>query len=175
MGGSPPPVGADTNYRAPGTSGVYSSLMDTVQFAVDDSSGITEVLISINGTSLIDLARTAEQPWADREGKTHLAGSYMGLGPWAIGGSSAHFLDNPHAVWFDDGDTVLLGCDCGEWGCWPLVADITATDVQVAWTRFRQGHRDWDLSALGPFVFARTDYEQALRSLDEDLHAYPPG
>lgn len=149
--------------------------MDTVQFAVDDSSGIAEVIISINETSLIDLARTAEQPWADREGKPDLAGSYTGLGPWAIGGSSTHFLDNPHAVWFDDGDTVLLGCDCGEWGCWPLVAHIDVTHTHVAWSRFRQGHREWDLSALGPFVFARTEYEEALRKLDEGLRAYPVG
>lgn len=149
--------------------------MDTVQFAVDDSSGITEVIISINETSLIDLARTAEQPWADREGKPDLAGSYMGLGPWAIGGSSIHFLGNPHAVWFDDGDTVLLGCDCGEWGCWPLVAHIGVTHTQVAWSRFRQGHRDWDLSALGPFVFARVEYEEALRELDEELRGFPAG
>ncbi|SEC07396.1 hypothetical protein SAMN04489844_1625 [Nocardioides exalbidus] len=149
--------------------------MDTVQFAVNDSSGTTEVIIRINETSLIDLARAAEQPWADREGKPNLAGSYMGLGPWALGGSSTHFLDNPRAVWFDDGDTVLLGCDCGEWGCWPLVADITATDVQVTWSCFRQGHRDWNLSTLGPFVFARPEYDEALRKLDEDLRAYLGG
>jgi hypothetical protein len=149
--------------------------MDSVQFAVDDSTGTAEVVIVINETSLIDLSRTAEQPWADLEGKPDLAGSYMGLGPWAVGGSSTHFLDNPHAVWFDDGDTVVLGCDCGEWGCWPLVAHITVTQDQVEWSRFRQGHREWDLSTLGPFVFARTQYEQALRKLDEDLRACPPG
>ncbi|MCW2738121.1 hypothetical protein [Nocardioides sp.] len=149
--------------------------MDTVQFAIDDSSGITQVIISVNETSLIDLARAAEQPWTDREGKPDLAGSYMGLAPWAIGGSATHFLENPRAVWFEDGDTVLLGCDCGERGCWPLVADITVTHAQVAWSRFRQGHREWDLSTLGPFVFARTEYEQALSKLDEDLRAYPAG
>ena len=59
------------------------------------------------------------KPWADREDKAHLAGSYVGLGPWAIGGYSTHFLGNPQPVWFADGDTVLLGCDCGEWGAGP--------------------------------------------------------
>jgi len=149
--------------------------VDTVRLVVDDRSGTTEITISINGTSLIDLARTVEQPWADREGKPQLAGSYMGLGPWALGGSSMHFLGSPHAVWFNDGDTVLLGCDCGEWGCWPLVADIIASDAEVVWTRFRQGHRDWDLSALGPFIFDRAHYELALQRLDEDLRRYPAG
>lgn len=149
--------------------------MDRVEFAVDDSVGSIEVTITINGVSLIDLARTAEQPWADREGDPRLAGSYMGLGPWAIGGSSAHFLHRPHASWFGDGDTVLLGCDCEEWGCWPLTADVIATDSHVAWTHFRQGHRDWDLSLLGPFSFDRVEYEDALRRLDEDLRAHPAG
>jgi hypothetical protein len=149
--------------------------MDRVQFAVTGSSGVAEVMIILNDVSFIDLARTAEQPWADREGKPGLAGSYMGLGPWAIGGSSTHFLNDPHAVWFDDGDTVLLGCVCGEWGCWPLTADISATEAHVAWTRFRQGHRDWDLSALGPFTFHLPGYRQALQKLDEDLRGYPAG
>lgn len=145
--------------------------MDTVRFALKVSRRITEIAIIINGVSLIELARTAEQPWADREGKPDLAGSYEGLQPWVIGGSAAHFLDDPHAVWFDDGDTVLLGCQCGEWGCWPLTADVHATDTQVAWSHFRQGHRDWDLSALGPFVFDRSQYEHALHELDEALPA----
>lgn len=149
--------------------------MDTVRFTVDDSAGTTEIMITISGAPLIDLARTAEQPWADGEGNPHLAGSYMGLGPWAIGGSSAHFLTQPRAVWFGDGDTVLLGCDCGEWGCWPLTADISASDDRVVWTHFRQGHRDWDLSTLGPFTFARAAYEQALHELDEELRALPGG
>ena len=149
--------------------------MDTVQFTVLERSGTAEITISINGTSLIELARTVEQPWADREGKPDLAGSYAGLGPWAFGGTSAHFLDRPRAVWFGDGDTVLLGCDCGEWGCWPLTADISTGDTTVVWTHFRQGHRDWDLSALGPFTFERTAYELALRQLDDDLSAHPNG
>jgi hypothetical protein len=65
--------------------------------------------------------------------------------------------------WFEDGDTVLLGCECGEWGCWPLTARVEIGDGVVRWTGFRQGHRDWDLSALGPFEFELEQYMTALR------------
>lgn len=57
---------------------------------------------------------------------------------------------------------MLLGCQCGEWGCWPLTARIEVTDEVVRWSGFRTGHRDWDLAALGPFEFDRARYERAI-------------
>jgi hypothetical protein len=38
-------------------------------------------------------------------------------------------------------DVPLLGCECGEWGCWPLVARIDQADGVVEWSHFRQPHR----------------------------------
>lgn len=87
----------------------YASRMDTVWFVVDGRSGTTEITVSVSGTPLIDLARTVEQPWADREGEPHLAGSYLALGPWAIGGSSTHFLDHPHAIGSTTATVLLAG------------------------------------------------------------------
>jgi hypothetical protein len=63
---------------------------------------------------------------------------------------------------FGDGETILLGCVCGEPSCWPLTAQVEVGDATVTWTGFRTGHRDWDLSGLGPFVFDRHQYETAL-------------
>jgi hypothetical protein len=37
--------------------------------------------------------------------------------------------------------TPVLGCECGEWGCWPLMARITATTDLVIWDCFEQQHR----------------------------------
>ena len=54
-----------------------------------------------------------------------------------------HYLGEPRDTWFDDGDTV---------------GDV------VTWRNFRNGHRDWDLSAIGPFVFDRTQHEKTLRA-----------
>ena len=120
------------------------------------------VTIWINGRRLQDLARDVEQPFAAAEGKVQLAGDYAGLRPSVMAAGSKHFLGEPVEVWFEDGDTVLLGCTCGEPGCWPLTARIQVTDTTVTWNDFRNGHRPWDLSALGPFAFDRREYEDAL-------------
>lgn len=102
-------------------------------------------------------------PHAVAEHKPYLAGDYEPLALCDIGSDRTHFLGHPVATWFEDGDTVLLGCPCGEWGCWPLTVRVELTDATVRWHDFRTGHRDWDLSGLGPFVFDRPDYEAALQ------------
>jgi len=121
--------------------------------------------ILINGERLESLARAVEQPFADAEGKPDLAGDYEPLSLYDIDSDLDHFRGKPVARWFGDGDSVLMGCPCGEWGCWPLTAHIAVTEETVTWHRFRNGHRPWDLRALGPFVFDRTEYEVALSTL----------
>lgn len=162
----------DTAYAAD-----HAGAMDEVAFVVETlgttrtepRESILEIVIQINGRSLRDLARDVELPHAIAEGKPGLAGSYRGLSHWDIG-SVEHFRGQPRASWFDDGDTVLLGCDCGTWGCWPLCTQVSVGAETVSWSGFRQGHRDWDLSALGPFEFARGQYD---RALDELARALP--
>jgi hypothetical protein len=57
----------------------------------------------------------------------------------------------------------LLGCQCGEWGCWPLIASVTATDQEVLWSDFRQPYRPrWSYSRFGPFQFPASSYRQAV-------------
>ena len=74
-----------------------------------------------------------------------------------------HLLGTP-VLESDDGLVVLLGCECGEWGCWPLSARIHLDQNTVKWSGFRNRHRDgWDLSTLGPFVFNREQYQTAAR------------
>ena len=106
-----------------------------------------------------------EQPYADAEGNPELTGGYLGLVQvgW-LRWPAKHYLGEPKDTWFDDGDTTLLDCVCGESGCWPLTADIDVGDDLVIWHHSRNGHREWDLSALGPFTFDRGQYEDALRA-----------
>lgn len=62
--------------------------------------------------------------------------------------------------------TPVLGCECGEWGCWPLMARITATADLVTWDAFEQPHRKTrDYVAFGPFQFDRRQYDDALGAL----------
>lgn len=145
--------------------------MDVIEFRVDRSGGRRKqnygISILVNSLPLEDLAREIELPFAEAEGHPKLAGDYLGLSWGDIGEDPGHFLGSPTAVWFEDGDTVLMGCPCGEWGCWPLSADISIEDASVTWAHFRNGHRDWDLTGLGPFTFDRSQYESALSILTD--------
>ena len=141
--------------------------MDSVAFRIELEELAGEgpfpvVAIHVDGHKLQDLARVVEHPFAEAEGNASLAGSYAGLSPSTVARGSRHFMGEPDEVWFGDGDTILLGCVCGEPGCWPLTAQVAVGDATVTWTGFRTGHRDWDLSGLGPFVFDRRQYERAL-------------
>jgi hypothetical protein len=118
----------------------------------------------LNGVPLPDLIRKVEMPSARREGNPDLAGKYAGLVDDAVRWPSRHYLGTPTLSWFDDGDTVLLGCDCGDWGCWPFTAIITLTKNTVTWSGYRTGHRDWDYRELRDITFDRGQYEQAVRA-----------
>jgi hypothetical protein len=121
--------------------------------------------ILINGERLQDLARVVEMPHAAAENNPKLAGDYVPLALSDIDSDRNHFLGHPVATWFEDGDTVLMGCACGDWGCWPLTVRVDVNESTVRWHDFRNGHREWDLSALGPFVFDRLEYEAALAAV----------
>lgn len=89
------------------------------------------------------------------------------------GGLTQDELEDPVAHFLGDGlpgvrqastaATALLGCTCGVWECWPLLADVTTTSETVTWSSFRQPHRQaWGELPLGPFPFDRPTYEDAL-------------
>lgn len=140
--------------------------MDVVEFRVEPESlaggdPVPTVTPVVNGRRLQDHVRPLQLPHAEAEGRPQLAGRYAGLAIWSRL-SASHYLGAPTETWFGDGDTILLGCVCGDAGCWPLTADVQVTSATVVWSNVRQGHRDWDLGALGPFTFDRHDYEAAL-------------
>lgn len=64
----------------------------------------------------------------------------------------------------------VLGCGCGEWGCWPLSAAITVHGETVTWSHFSQPHRpDRNYREFGPFTFAAAEYRAAARRAMEVL------
>jgi hypothetical protein len=99
------------------------------------------VAIMVYNTPLEELARLVEMPHALAEDAPNLAGDYHPLGLEDIGCDRTHFFGHPVATWFNDGDTVLMGCPCGEWACWPLTVRVEVTDVTVRWHDLRTGHR----------------------------------
>ncbi len=127
-----------------------------------DLGAVTEVVPAIDGIKLTDLIHDFERQ-AGMESRTDSYGSlipaYFNFGPLDL-----HFLGASSQR--DKGRVPLLGCSCGEWGCWPLLARILATEDSVTWTDFQQPHRKArNYSGLGPFSFELTQYKAELEAL----------
>ena len=147
-------------------AGVDELTLHTVP-APQDFAEPMEAVPWVNGVSLIELARDVERPFAAREGHPEIAGGYRGLpGSVALGPGSVllgHRATDSAALYLDEGQLTLLCCECGEPGCWPLTVHLEVDPDLVIWRDFEQPHRcDWDLSALGAFVFERRQYEDAV-------------
>src|SRR5687767_7822211 len=114
----------------------------------------------INGRDLVDLVAAFERGFAG-----DLAGSYEPLAANDLVAPSRHLLGDPQRLYqYAQGRVALLGCECGESGCWPFVARIDLADDRVTWRDFAQPHRpQWSYAGFGPFVFDRAAYAAALR------------
>ncbi|MEQ4719078.1 hypothetical protein [Nonomuraea sp. B19D2] len=142
------------------------------------TEGHNLVEIIIDDVPLLDLVREAELPYAREEQLERaaefapepaplLAGDYAYFPRRGFGWPSRHYLGEPADVVHnqEDDEIMLLGCTCGVPECWALLAKIEVGDTVVRWSGFRNNHRDWE-PALGPFDFARQQYEDALRATD---------
>lgn len=128
--------------------------------------GATVITPRVDGIMLTTLAEDFERS----HGLNDSAGGYGGLIPefFAYGPLDRYFLGRSESAYFANtpGRIFVLGCACGEVGCWPLTCQVDARDGAVTWRSFEQPHRPTrDYSSFGPFVFDREQYEGALRSL----------
>jgi hypothetical protein len=115
----------------------------------------------IDGTPLTDRVHEFERD----AGMETRAISYGGLVPssYRFGPAAVHYGAGEGAVTEERGKVPVLGCECGEWGCWPLLARIAGDESTVTWTEFEQPHRKGrGYSSFGPFVFDRRAYESAV-------------
>lgn len=139
-------------------------MVNFVVRARDDLNGVMEVMPVVDGTYLGDIAHAFE-----RSRDMDPPDAYGGLIPafFRFGPLSRHFVAADGAFTGGSGKVPLLGCSCGEWGCWPLLATITVAKDEVAWSEFEQPHRpSRDYSEFGPFLFGRAQYEAALHELE---------
>ncbi|WP_030019487.1 hypothetical protein [Streptomyces monomycini] len=126
-----------------------------------------EVVPRIDGTPFTDLIDTFEtgagmQPAGDAYGGIFPQLSRLGPVEDYFHGRSADVL----------GMTVLLGCQCGEQGCWPLMARIAVTGEFVIWDSFEQPYRpERDYTAFGPFQFDRKQYGDAVQALSAKIRS----
>ncbi|MBB6439271.1 SAM-dependent methyltransferase [Streptomyces candidus] len=79
---------------------------------------------------------------------------HNGLPLEELGDLARHFHGDPLAEFADMGATPVLGCPCGVWACWPLLAVISLAPDTVTWSGFRQPYREeWGELPMGPYVF----------------------
>lgn len=124
-----------------------------------------ELDIRVDGRDLIDLAREVERPHAVAAGTPDIAGAYGPLERGCLSNFAGEFLGRGRIR----GETVLVDCSCGVFGCWPLWARIEVGERSVLWTGFRQPCRpEWDLSTLS-FEFERAAYESEIERIARDL------
>lgn len=135
-------------------------VFNVLDIAVEETAGALALVPSVDGTALVDMVRDFEES----QGFTP-AGGYAGLVPahFPFGDLVDYYRGIARRQSPRGGRLWLLGCDCGEVGCWPLEAEVTLTDQWVRWSNFSQPHRtSWSYDALGPFVFDRRQYEDAV-------------
>jgi hypothetical protein len=105
---------------------------------------------------------------SDTERDRFLIEAHDGLPAQDVAWPARHFLgeiDDPNYSGYEPGELALLGCGCGLWGCWPLLARIKVDADAVTWAGFRQPFRpDWGTLPLGPFNFDAAAYVERLTS-----------
>ena len=115
----------------------------------------------ISGTPLTQLVTDFEKAQGFKP-----SGGYAGIVPksFSFGPLERYFNGRPESETFANGLLYLLGCSCGEVGCWPLLARIEHRGKHFAWHSFAQPHRPTrDYSQFGPFVFDESAYREAVR------------
>ncbi len=132
-----------------------------VEFRVTiDPAGPAEFQPFVDGTALVDRVATYESEQGYKP-----VGGYVGLVPahFTVGDLAAYLRGEPAGAWPKRGRCWLLGCACGEAGCWPLEAGVVATTQTVTWSDFAQPFRsERSYEGFGPFVFGREQYDAAL-------------
>jgi hypothetical protein len=143
-------------------------------FLMDWSGSICRVVPAIDGIALTQLISTFE-----REHGFQPENGYGGLVPqhYNYGPLDRYFMGDFDAGshWKNLGGVWLLGCECGEVGCWPLQCRLRSDGPMITWDSFRQPHRpERDYSQFGPFIFAQDQYKAAVANLCKELSAKMP-
>lgn len=109
---------------------------------------------------------------ARKEGTNDLSGAYDAIE--CPENPMKYYLGNDDSGWGNK--TVLLDCECGCSGCWPLLCKIEIQEATVKWSDFEQPHRNkdskksfWEYSHFEGFTFSKEQYICALSRIEENI------
>jgi hypothetical protein len=134
-----------------------------------ENDSTPSVVPMIDGRRLTELVAEFE----DRCGYEP-AGGYAGLVPSRINLEPLfeYFMAESPSESTRKAGYYLLGCTCGEAGCWPLMARIAKEEGHVTWHEFTQPFRpERDYSSFGPFSFDLEEYRHAVAEMVSKLKA----
>lgn len=160
--------------------------MDKIKFELgfyydkDYGSGFPIIDISINERKLLDIVTEVERKNAQRMG-FDFGGGYTGVRatPYVVEGDHFLGLSIPGSA---KSHTRVLNCTCGNPRCWDVLALIEADDKFVCWsyiinpwllnglpthwhTESPEDFVAFNYSSIGPYIFDRRQYEDALNEL----------
>ena len=148
--------------------------MDIVNFILEDASEENDLVVNVyvNNKNLKDILKEYENQF-DKES----AGKYEGIRLLYFDDVIKHFTGNiKESILNFSGKSQLLGCPCGEPGCWPFFANIKIDKNKIIWNGFEQPHRKinspggyWDYCNLKAFEFDKNDYESKLLKLSNNI------
>uniref|UniRef100_UPI00405623EC hypothetical protein n=1 Tax=Acetatifactor sp. TaxID=1872090 RepID=UPI00405623EC len=125
-------------------------------WAFEGEKSFKVVQILLNGKDFIEMLREIEKPYAEAEGKPHLAGDYGYVSP-------KHLYRELTKM--SDGAELLCCGGCGDSGCWSVMVSVREDDEYVYWENFEQNHRDWEYSLS--YKFEKKEYDQVMEMLKE--------
>ena len=160
--------------------------MDKIKFELgwycdeDFGFGFPIIDIYINDSKLLDIVTKVERENARRLG-LDFGGNYTGV--WA----TPYVVEGDHFLGFaplgqPKYHTWVLNCTCGNPGCWDILAFIEADNETVRWrdivnpwlvnglpthwhTEKPEYFLAFDYSSIGPYIFDRRQYENALNQI----------
>jgi len=138
----------------------------TLSFGIEplsDNEPVLSIVPIVNGVRLTALIEEFE-----RGSLYEPVGGYAGIVPthFNFGPLDQYFMASSSDSIFPDHRCYLLGCECGEVGCWPLQARILTSEREIVWEGFKQPFRtERDYSSFGPFRFDLDQYRLSVTEL----------
>ena len=118
------------------------------------------VQITVDGRDLYDELEAARDP-TDSDWEE---GDAPGVRVELVAAPSRHWIGEPDPNYSEGSLVVVFDCGCGEWECGGYLARIDVGANDVTWSNFC-GPRGGRVLPVGPFRFARDQYEEALAAL----------
>jgi hypothetical protein len=138
---------------------------------LSQEDAVLSIVPLVDGVRLTDLIGEFE-----RARSFEPAGGYAGLVPSNFNfGPLDHYFMAASTELNPRNRHYLLGCQCGEVGCWPLEAQIIMTERQISWEDFKQPFRqERDYSSFGPFRFDLMQYSHAVNEMAAEFRSAEP-